>query len=70
MRTNLVLDDHKVAEVMRLSQATTKKAAVDIALDAYIVSKGRVDLRDLAKESLIDDDYDYKKMRVGTDVSN
>src|ERR1022692_1138285 len=40
MRTNIVLDDRLVKEVMRLSKARTKREAVDLALREF-VSRGK-----------------------------
>lgn len=40
MRTNLVLDDHLLSQVQKLSGARTKRAAVEAAMRTYVEVKG------------------------------
>ena len=57
-RTNIVLDDELVAQAMLLARVTTKKAAVEAALRAYVRKPDYSALLALQGESLIDPDYD------------
>ena len=57
-RTNIVLDDELVAQAMTLARVTTKKAAVEAALRAYVRKPDYSALLALQGESLIDPDYD------------
>lgn len=47
-RTNIELDDEKLARVMQLYGVTTKRAAVDLALDELLGRHRRRDMLDLA----------------------
>jgi Arc/MetJ family transcription regulator len=38
-RTSIVLDDRLIGEVMRVSDARTKREAVDTALRAYVAER-------------------------------
>ena len=57
-RTNIVLDDELVAQAMVLARVTTKKAAVEAALRAYVRKPDYSSLLALQGENLIDPDYD------------
>ena len=57
-RTNIVLDDELVAQAMALARVTTKKAAVEAALRAYVRKPDYSSLLALQGENLIDPDYD------------
>ena len=57
-RTNIVLDDELVAQAMTLARVTTKKAAVEAALRAYVRKPDYSVLLALQGEDLIDPDYD------------
>ena len=57
-RTNIVLDDELVAQAMTLARVTTKKAAVEAALRAYVRKPDYSALLALRGEGLIDPDYD------------
>ena len=57
-RTNIVLDDELVAQAMVLARVTTKKAAVEAALRAYVRKPDYSALLALQGENLIDPDYD------------
>ena len=59
-RTNIVLDDELVAQAMTLARVTTKKAAVEAALRAYVRKPDYSSLLALQGENLIDPDYDPK----------
>ena len=57
-RTNIVLDDELVAQAMTLARVTTKKAAVEAALRAYVRKPDYSALLALRGKDLIDPDYD------------
>jgi hypothetical protein len=59
-RTNIVLDDDLVAQAMTLARVTTKKAAVEAALRAYVRKPDYSALMALRGKGLIDPDYDPK----------
>jgi Arc/MetJ family transcription regulator len=63
MRTNIVLDDRLVKEVMRLSKVRTKREAVDLALRAYVARSKQRDILKLLGETLITPDYDVRAVR-------
>ena len=57
-RTNIVLDDELVAQAMVRARVTTKKAAVEAALKAYVRKPDYSGLLALQGMDLIDPDYD------------
>jgi len=57
-RTNIVLDDELVARAMAKAGVTTKKAAIDIALRAYVREPDWKGLLGLAGSGVLADDYD------------
>ena len=57
-RTNIVLDDELVAQAMVRARVTTKKAAVEAALKAYVRKPDYSGLLALQAMDLIDPDYD------------
>ena len=57
-RTNIVLDDHLVAQAMVRARVTTKKAAVEAALKAYVRKPDYAALVALQGTDPIDPDYD------------
>lgn len=59
-RTNIVLDDDLVAQAMILARVTTKKAAVEAALRAYVRKPDYSGILALRGKGLIDPDYDPK----------
>ena len=63
MRTNIVLDDRLVKEVMRLSKARTKREAVDLALQAYVSRGKQRDILALIGEGVIAEDYNVRAVR-------
>jgi Arc/MetJ family transcription regulator len=65
MRTNIVLDDEIVKTAFRYSKAKTKKELINEALTELIISRQRLDLRDLRGKIDFKSDYDYKKLRKG-----
>ena len=61
-RTNIVLDDELVAKAMALARVTTKKAAVEAALRAYVRKPDYSGLLALRGQGLIDPGYDPKSI--------
>ena len=59
-RTNIVLDDTLIAQAMLRARVTTKKAAVEAALRAYVQKPDYTALLALEGARLICDDYDPK----------
>ena len=62
-RTNIILDDKLVAQAMKQAGVTTKKAAVEAALKAFVVKRRKIDyeaLLALEGSRLVADDYDPK----------
>ena len=66
MRTNIVLDDRLVKEVMKLAKARTMREAVDIALRRFVQSRKQKTLLDLYGTGGVKKDYDYKRARTGS----
>jgi len=64
MRTNIVIDDGLVAEAMALSKLRTKKDVVQKALEEYVRSLKKRDLRELRGNIRFAEGYDYKKLRA------
>ena len=67
MRTNVVMDDGLVEEAMALAGLRTKRELVDQALREFVAFRKRLDVRTLRGAGLIDDAYDYKRLRQGKD---
>ncbi len=67
-RTNIVLDDDLVAQAMVRARVTTKKAAVEAALKAYVRKPDYSGLLALRGANVLADDYDpdecYKQYPV------
>jgi Arc/MetJ family transcription regulator len=63
MRTNIVLDDQLVREVMRLTGAKTKREAVDLALRNLIARGKQKCILALAGQGLIAPGYDVRRVR-------
>ena len=61
-RTNIVLDDDLIAEAMERAGVTTKKAAVEAALRAYVRKPDYSGLLAMAGTGVIADDYDPKSL--------
>ena len=57
-RTNIVLDDELVAQAMVRARVTTKKAAVEAALKAYVRKPDYSGLLALRGSGVLADDYD------------
>jgi Arc/MetJ family transcription regulator len=64
MRTNIDLDDDLMAEAFRLTDASTKKDLVHLALRELVDRRRRRDVRELPGIVGIRPDYDYKSLRA------
>lgn len=64
MRTNVVLNDDLVAEAMKLSGITTKRAVIEEGLRVLVDLKRRRSLLELRGANLLAADYDYKAARA------
>lgn len=67
-RTNIVIDDDLIAQAMLRARVTTKKAAVEAALKAYVRKPDYSGLLALRGAGVLADDYDpdecYKQYPV------
>ncbi|MDX9988436.1 type II toxin-antitoxin system VapB family antitoxin [Thiothrix unzii] len=63
MATNLALDDTLIAEVVKLGNFKSKKAAVTQALQEYIQRHKQAQILQLFGTIDYDEDYDYKQGR-------
>ena len=71
MRTNIVLDDEKIARIQQITGLKTKKAVVDAALSAFL-AKCEMDPKDLIDALStyeIRDDFDLLTERSLRDFS-
>lgn len=57
-RTNIVLDDELIAQAMQRAGVTTKKAAVEAALKAFVRKPNYAGLLALQGSDVLADDYD------------
>jgi hypothetical protein len=65
MRTNIVLDQKLISRVMKLAGVKTKREAVHVALNAFVRTRSRPDVRKIYGIGGLDPAYDYKKLRTG-----
>ena len=63
MRTNIVIDDRLVEEAMALANLKTKREAVHKALEEYVRTLKKKDLRELRGKVRFAAGYDPKKLR-------
>jgi Arc/MetJ family transcription regulator len=63
MRTNIVLNDELVEEAFKFSHISTKKELIETALQEYVNSRKRKNLKELKGKIKFSEGYDYKKMR-------
>ena len=63
MRTNIVLDDKLVREVMKLAKVKTKREAVDVAMRRFVQTGRQRRLLALKGTGGIKSGYDYKRAR-------
>jgi hypothetical protein len=57
-RTNIVIDDELIAQAMLRARVTTKKAAVEAALKAYVRKPDYAGFLALRGSDVLDPDYD------------
>ncbi len=67
MRTNIELDQPLVEEALRYADVRTKKDLVDLALREFVARHRRRDVRELRGTVGIREDYDHKRLRIGTE---
>ena len=65
MRTNIVLDEKLVREVMKLASVKTKREAVDVALRRFVQAGRQRKLLALRGSGGIAAGYDHKRARSG-----
>lgn len=65
-RTNVVLDDALVAQAMVRARVTTKKAAIDAALRAFVREPDYSGLLALEGSDVLADDFDPKALFPAT----
>jgi Arc/MetJ family transcription regulator len=70
MRTNVDLDDELMSEAFRLTNVSTKKELLHLALHELIHAKRKKNLLDLAGKIELRDDYDYKALRDNRHVAD
>lgn len=63
MRTNIVIDDGLVEEAMALSKLTTKREVVQRALEEFVRTLKKKDLREIRGKIRFATGYDHKKLR-------
>ena len=66
MRTNIVLDESLVREVMKLANVKTKREAVDVALRRFVQGGRQRQLLALKGTGGILPGYDHKRARGGS----
>ena len=63
MRTNIVIDDALMKEALTLSGMRTKRDVVQKALEEYVRSLKKRDLREIRGRVRFAEGYDHKKAR-------
>jgi len=63
MRINLDIDETLLKEALRLSKANSKKELINEALREFVLSRKRLDLRELKGKISFRKDYNYKELR-------
>jgi Arc/MetJ family transcription regulator len=63
MATNLALDDALIIEVQRIGGFSSKRVAVNTALNEFIQRHRQAEIIELFGRVDISADYDYKKLR-------
>lgn len=63
MPTNLAIDDTLIQEAVRIGHHRTKKAAVTIALQEYILRRRQQEIVTMFGSVEYDPTYNYKKQR-------
>jgi len=66
MRTNIVLDDELMKEAFKYAgNIRTKRELIETALREFVRARKMKDVRELKGQPLLDENYDYKRMRSG-----
>ena len=65
MRTNVVLDDHLMAQAIKVSGMRTKRELIMTALKEFVQNHSRRDIRELRGKVSFSEGYDYKSLREG-----
>jgi len=68
MRTNIVINEELISQAMEISQLTTKKEVVNLALQEYVSNHSRLNLMDLKGQIQFADGYDHKMLREGRPI--
>jgi Arc/MetJ family transcription regulator len=63
VRTNIDLNEALVEEGMKLSGSRTKKELVHRALEEFVETRRRLDVRDLRGKVSFHGEYDHKRLR-------
>ncbi len=63
MPTNLAIDDKLIKEAVKIGKHKTKKAAVNEALQEYILKRKQMMIREVFGKIEYDENYNYKKQR-------
>jgi Arc/MetJ family transcription regulator len=64
MNTHIVLDDELVNEALSLTDISSKRELINLALKELVQSRQKQDLFQLAGQLELGKDYDYKAARV------
>jgi Arc/MetJ family transcription regulator len=64
MRTNIMIDDALMREAQTLSGIKTKRNVIQKALEEYVRSLKKRDLREIRGKVRFAEGYDYKKARA------
>ena len=68
MRTNIVIDVDLISKAMEISQLTTKKEVVNLALQEFVRNHSRLNLIDLKGQIKFADGYDHRALREGRPI--
>ena len=68
MRTNIVIDVDLISKAMEISQLTTKKEVVNLALQEFVSNHSRLNLMDLKGQIKFADGYDHRTLREGRPI--
>lgn len=64
MRTNVVIDDRLIEEAFKISKIRTKKELIKTALEEFIQSRKRLNLKKIKGKIKFAEGYNYKEMRT------
>ena len=66
MQTTINIDESLLQEIVQYTNKKTYEDAVTIALQTFVKTQQRHDLRELRGKIKMSPEYDYKAMREGT----